>query len=346
MRLEQRLNVPREERLQRNRRRHVHRVFRDQLLERRQRLGRGRKRAAGVELQRARQPVTQRRRQRLLFAERSTFTRLIEEVRQPVRKLFDGQRPAEEQRQRDQPHAGDVRPVIEPRRAGARRHRDPELIPQALARELELLDRGGDDVLDDDEPRMRGHDQALGRDQAVRDVARILVPQRDRRHQLANQADGGVDVQLQPALVRDAENVREPRALDMIRHDRETRRGDLHAIDPAHPGVIGVAEIRQPRRPLAQRKLERRHRRKRRVDFQDLEELAGRAIGRHDAVPDAVTEQWRLRAVSGHRSGVHWGDRQPCNRKSSFGQASRIGRNCLFSRDSGPLATPVRAAPR
>ena len=190
--------------------------------------------------------------------------------------------------------------MIEARQPGARRHRDPELLPQPLAAELQLLDRRGDDVLDDHQPRVRRHDQPLGRDQAVRDVARVLVQQRDGRHQLANQAERGVDVELQAALLRDAQDVGEPRALDVIGDDREPRRRHLHAIDAAHARVIGMAEVRQPRGALAQRELERRHRRQRRPDAKDLQQLAGRAVGRDDAVADAVAEQRRLRTVVGH----------------------------------------------
>ena len=91
--------------------------------------------------------------------------------------------------------------MIEARKPRARRHRDAELLPQAIAAELELLDRGAEHVLDDDEPRVRRHDEALGRDQPVRDVACIFVQHRDRRHQLPDQAKRRVDVDLQ-ALVR------------------------------------------------------------------------------------------------------------------------------------------------
>ena len=106
---------------------------------------------------------------------------------------------------------------------GARRHRDAELLPQPLAAELQLLDRGAEHVLDDHQPRVRRHDEPLRRDQTVRDVARVLVQHGDRRHQLPDQAERGVDVELQVALVRDAQDVGEPRAFDVIGHDRERR---------------------------------------------------------------------------------------------------------------------------
>ena len=99
--------------------------------------------------------------------------------------------------------------------------------------------------------------------------------------------------------MRDAQDVRQPRAFDMIRHDGQPGAG-LHAIDAADAGVVGVAEVRQARGALAQRKLERGHRGQRRADAQNLQQLAGRAIGRDDAVAEAVGEQGRFRAIGGH----------------------------------------------
>ena len=88
--------------------------------------------------------------------------------------------------------------MIEPGDAGARRHRDPQVVPQPLARELQLLHRRSEHVLDDDEAGARRDDQPLGRDEAVRDVACILVQQRDRGHELAQQAQRRVEIERQP----------------------------------------------------------------------------------------------------------------------------------------------------
>ena len=139
-----------------------------------------------------------------------------------MREFFGGERPPEDERQRGDADAVDVgsdgRTAHGP---GRGRHRDAELLPQPLAAELQLLDRRSEHVLDDHQPRVRRDDEALGRDQSVRGVARVLVQQRDGGHQLTNQAERGVGVQLQAALVRDAQHVREPRALDVIGDDRQ-----------------------------------------------------------------------------------------------------------------------------
>ena len=175
-----------------------------------------------------------------------------------MRVLVGAKRPAQNQRERDQPHAGDVGAMIEARQTGARRHRDAELLPQSIAAELQLLDRRAEHVLDDDEAGVRRDDQPLGRDQSVRDIARVLVQHGDRGHQLPNEAERGVDIELQLLLLRNAQDVRQPRAFEMIGDDRE-RRGRRHrAIDAADAGVVGVPEVRQARGALAQRELERR----------------------------------------------------------------------------------------
>ncbi len=62
--------------------------------------------------------------------------------------------------------------------------------------------------------------ETLGRDQPVRDFARVLVQQGHRRHELTNQAERRVDVELQVPLVRDTQDVRQPRALDVVGDDR------------------------------------------------------------------------------------------------------------------------------
>ena len=306
---EQRGDIPREERLERHRRRDVHRIVGDDLLERRQRLGRRGKGPARVELQRARQPVAERLRQRLLLAKRGALTRFVEERWQVVREFRRMERPAQHERERDEAHAGDVRAMIEARQARARRHRDPEFLPEPVAAELQLLDRGRQHVLDDHQARVRRHHQPLGRNQAVRDLARVLVQQRDRRNELSNQAERGVDVELQIPLVGHAQDIGKPRAFDVIRHDREPGAGHLHAIDAPHARVVGVTEVGQARRTLAQRELERRHRRQRGPDAENLQQFACRAIGGDDAFAEAIAEKRSFGPFVWERYGCHGGPR-------------------------------------
>ena len=219
-----------------------------------------------------------------------------------MRILVAAQRPSEDERKRDEAHAGDVRAMIEPRRAGALRQRDAEFLPQLLAGVLELLDGGAEHVLGDHEPRVRRHDQALRPDQAVRDVARVLVQERDRGHQLANEAQRRVDVELQVPLGRDAQNLGQPRPLDVVRHDRETAR---IAIDAADARVVCVTEVGEARRAFAQRELERRNRQERGPQAEDLKQVAGRVVDRDDAIPQTIGEQRRFRTLGGHGDSAH-----------------------------------------
>ena len=104
-------------------------------------------------------------------------------------------------------------------------------------------------------------------------------------------------------LLRDAENVRQPRAFEVIRHDRE-RGGRRHrAIDATDARVVGMTEIRQPRGPLAQCELERRHGGQRRAQAKDLQQLTGRAVGRDDAFPETVGKERGFRAIVGREAG-------------------------------------------
>ena len=101
-----------------------------------------------------------------------------------MRILLGSERPAEDQRQRHQADGGDVGALIEARQAGGARQRDPEILPEPLPCEAQLFDRGAQHVLDDHQPRVRRDDQAFRRDQAVGDVAGVLVQQGNRGDQL------------------------------------------------------------------------------------------------------------------------------------------------------------------
>ena len=332
---EQRIAVARQERLERHRCGDVHRIVGDQLLERRHGFGRRCERAADVHLEGARQPRAQRRRQRLFLAERRALARFVQQRGNAMGELVGLERTAQDQRQRDEAHPGHVRAMIEARQAGARRHGDPEILPQPIAAELQLLDRGAQHVLGDDEPRVRCHDEPLGRQQAVRDVARVLVQHRNRGHELANQAQRRVDVELQAALVRDAQDVGEPRALDVVRHNRQGRDGRHAAVDAAHARVVGVAEIRKARGALAQRELERRHGEQRRSQPENLQQLPSRAVGRDHALADTVGEERGFGVIAGRKTGH---DDAYSATPDPLGRVRKKRRKSLSDSESGRLA--------
>jgi hypothetical protein len=65
-------------------------------------------------------------------------------------------------------------------------------------------------VLDHNQACAGGDDQAFGRDRAVRDVRHVLVQHRDRRHELAQQAECRVDVQCHVGGFREPQDLRQP----------------------------------------------------------------------------------------------------------------------------------------
>ncbi len=199
--------------------------------------------------------------------------------------------------------------MIEARQTGARRHRDPELLPEAVAAELQLLDGRRHHVFDDHQARVRRHHEPFWRNETVRDVARVLVQERDGRHELTNQAERGVDVELQVPLLRHAQDVGQPRALDVIRDDRQPGPRDLHAVDASYASVVGVPEVRQARGAFAQRELERRHCGERRADAKNLQQFARCAVGDDDALAKAIAEERSFGPFVGNRYGSHGGPR-------------------------------------
>ena len=155
----------------------------------------------------------------------------------------------------------------------------------------------------DHQSRVGRDDQPFRRHQAVRDVTSILVEQRDRRHELTNQAERRAQIEMESPLGGHPQNVREPRAFDVIRNDREAARMTIDAPDPR---VVGVPEVRQPGGALAQRELERRHRQQLRSQAENLQQIAARSVHGHDAVAETIGEERRLGALgrrgdAGHR---------------------------------------------
>ena len=95
--------------------------------------------------------------------------------------------------------------MIELRGAGRTRQGDAQVLPVALDRHSQLLERRSQHVLDEHDVGAGRHDYALGCDRAVADVGRVFVQQRHRRHQLAQQAERGVDVERDVVLLREFE---------------------------------------------------------------------------------------------------------------------------------------------
>ena len=75
----------------------------------------------------------------------------VEQRRHLSRVLVIGQQAAQDQRQRHHANGVSIRAGVGSRQAGRRRHADPEVVPQALATEIQLVERGAKRVLRDSE---------------------------------------------------------------------------------------------------------------------------------------------------------------------------------------------------
>jgi hypothetical protein len=100
--------------------------------------------------------------------------------------------------------------------------------------------------------------------------------------------------------VRDAKDLGEPDAFDVVGHDREARRV---TIDTPDTRVVGVAEVRQPGGAFPQRELERRHRQQLRADAKDLQQISGRSVYGDDAVAETIGKERRFELFSRRRRG-------------------------------------------
>ena len=252
--------------------------------------GSRRKRGPRLELQGAAEPAAQAGRQRLEAATRGNRPGRRDHVADARRVFLLANQPAEDQRQRDDSHLRDVDTLIESRQIGRLRHGKPQVVPVALGREAHLLQRGAHHILDDQKAPVRGDDQPLRSDRGVRkslDVPGVLVQCGDGGHQLADQAERGVDVQVDPAVGRLDEEIRKARAGDGVRDDCKRGMPIGQPLDGAHAHERRVAERGQPAHALAQRELERRDRRELVAHAEHLERLGAARV--QDVVAFAET---------------------------------------------------------
>ena len=144
-----------------------------------------------------------------------------------------------------------------------------------------------------------------GADRAVRDVGHVLVQHRHRRHQLAQQAERGVDVERHVGGFGEAQHLGQPHAGGDVGHQRQRRRRILQPFDAAHAAVAGVAEGGEMAQALAQRELEGRHCRELAAQAEHFDRLVARAIDGETARPETVFERDRCRRRRGRECWIH-----------------------------------------
>ncbi|PYR33672.1 MAG: hypothetical protein DMF93_24805 [Acidobacteria bacterium] len=261
------------------------------------RVDRGRKRLTRIELQRAHDPRAQAGRQRLEAAARRNRPRRRDDFAEPRGQLVVGERASEDQRERDGAELRDVRAMIERRGPARAGQRHAQLLPVAFARELQLAERGAEHVLDHHDARGRRDDDPLGRDRAVRDVARLFVQHRHRGHDLPQQAERRVDVERHGRMLGEREHLGEAHAGGDVGDEDERRRRILEPFDAADVRVAAVPERAQMADALAQRELEGGDRRQLAAQAQELDRLVPHWIGRPPPHAKTVREGlWRWRA--------------------------------------------------
>jgi hypothetical protein len=126
-----------------------------------------------------------------------------------------------------------------------------------------------------------------------------------RRHELPNQADRRVDVQIEAACCGAREEIREPDAVGPI---REKAKGGVRSVQPLHAldlSVVGVTEGGQPAHALAQRELECRYGREFAADGEQLLSGLPVCVDHRPPLANAVTKRHAMVRVSGSRSSIH-----------------------------------------
>ena len=262
------------------------------------RIGRGVEAVLRIELERAHQPGPQSGRQRLEAAARRVRPRRRDDVAEAIGGFFVEQPPAENQRQRHDRNLSDIGALIEARLRRRTRHRDAQVAPVSVGRIFQLGNGRSQHVLDHDDARGRRDDDALRRDRAVGNLGRVLVQHRDRRHQLAQQAQGGVDVECHLGALGVREHLREAHARRGLGDEREGGLGVLEPLDAPDPRVAGVPERRQVADPLPQRELERRHRRQLAAQAEDLDRFVLGPVGDVMTVTETVLKRHRRSAAA------------------------------------------------
>ena len=279
--------VARQERLERHRRRDVAGITRQHVVQRELRFERRFECAAGVELQGPRQPSPERIGDGLAAAHDGVLGGRRQQRRQ-IAKVVVAERPSEDQGKRDHANLHDVGAMVQARGACPRRDGDAQVLPQPLPAVGKRLDGCAEHVLDEHDARVGRHQDAFRGQRAVADVARVLVKHRDGGDNLSQQAQRGVDVQVEIEGVRDLENSRQPRALDRVADQRE-RGAVVEPIYTADARIVGVTEVGKSTDPFAEGEIKARRGDQRVLQPQRLDELGARRFARALAEPIGET---------------------------------------------------------
>ena len=257
-----------------------------------------------LELQRAADPGPQQNRNRLGFARFEPRHRRVDDLADLRGVLIDLETPPEHQRQSHRTHLRHVGEQVEARQAERVRHRDPQLAPVALLREAQLLERGPQHVLDHDQPALGGDQDPLGSDRAVAGVGFGLVEGGHGRHQLANQAQRGIQLERNALPLGGGQHFRQAHTAHTVGDDDHGGGACIQSLDGADAGERFVTEIAQARGLLAEGALEGRNRTQFVADLEDFQRFVG-AANRRQALADAVFEHGRRHRARSRECWFH-----------------------------------------
>ena len=128
--------------------------------------------------------------------------------------------------------------MVEPGKIRRFRYGDSQVVPVAIGRVANLLERRAHHVLDHEEPAVRRHDEALWRDGRVSealDVAGVLVQRRNGWHELPNKAQRRIDIEVDAPIGGLGEQIRQPCACARIGNHSQCRLSIGEPLDRAHP---------------------------------------------------------------------------------------------------------------
>ena len=248
---------------------------------------------AGLELEGPTQPAGEDARQRVVFAD-VPFARRADELRQGLRELVGAEAPAVEQGQGDDADGGDVATGVALDRIGGWRRGDAIALPRVGARQLELIDRGAEGGIGDDDPRRRHDPEPLGREGPEGVVLAVPGEQCHRGQQLAQQRDHRLDRRPQVGLLRRVEEVGQPPAAGRLGNDDQPI--DRRPVDAQDAHVRGVAHGGEPRHALGQCLGKAGVQHQLRRQFELLDRLAGGRVGRRGAAPKSISHA-RIRCL-------------------------------------------------
>jgi hypothetical protein len=203
-----------------------------------------------------------------------------------------------------------IRPLIEPRASLGFGGDQPEVLPQSADRQLQAIEGGAKDVLDDDEAAVGGQDHPIRREPGVRNAAALPVQFRHRRCQLSNEPRGEGRMHTRPRI-RALEDLGHALAGGEYRDQRQV--AGIQTLDRANSRERRVVEGVELVNALPKGILEAGGRREQRMETEQFEGRRPAVVEHPQPISDAVANalgiparqgRWRVKAAPSVDDGV------------------------------------------